>query len=214
MNTGVYLITNTANGKCYVGSAVNFRSRFSIHRSDLRRGMHHSAKLQRAWNKHSEAVFTFTPILVCAKDMLTFYEQRAMDVLKPEYNILQVARSSLGYKHSDDTRARLSVLAKSRPPRAGVPLSEDAKRRISIANTGRVASDATRAKLCEARRGKTPAKGMTHSSAAKAAVSLAHKGKKRDPAAVEAGAAKLRGVPRNCPPRWWVENVAPLRLRR
>jgi hypothetical protein len=197
MNTGVYLITNTANGKCYVGSAASFRTRFATHRHELRKGTHHSSKLQNAWDKHGEVAFTFEKLLVCAKDMLVFYEQSVMDKFQPEYNILRHAHSSLGLKHSESTRARLSALAKARPPRPGAPLSEEAKRKISIANTGRAVSDETRAKLCEARKGKTPAKGMTQSATAKAAVSLRHKGKKRDPAAVEAGAAKRRGVPRS-----------------
>lgn len=32
-----------------------------------------------------------------------------MDLLKPEYNILKIAGSSLGFKHSEKTRAQMSI---------------------------------------------------------------------------------------------------------
>jgi hypothetical protein len=128
--------------------------------------------------------------------MLTYYEQRAIDVLRPAYNILLVARSSLGFRHSDETRSKLSMLATARVPRTGFSLSEEAKQKISVANSGRGTSAETREKLRKARAGKTPAAGLVHTPEAKAAMSAARKGTKRRPESVEAGAAKLRGVPR------------------
>jgi hypothetical protein len=38
-------------------------------------------------------------------------EQYFLDLFKPEYNILQVARSSLGYKHLKETRAKIRAKA-------------------------------------------------------------------------------------------------------
>lgn len=55
----IYRIRNTTNDKFYVGSTVNTKTRFTTHRSRLRRGKHHSAYLQAAWNKHGEANFAF-----------------------------------------------------------------------------------------------------------------------------------------------------------
>lgn len=57
---GVYKITNTVDGKVYIGSsAVDIDCRWSTHRALLRTGKHYNRHLQRAWNKYGESVFTF-----------------------------------------------------------------------------------------------------------------------------------------------------------
>jgi group I intron endonuclease len=43
----------------YVGGAVNFNRRWKRHLNDLRRNIHSSIKLQRAFNKYSESNFIF-----------------------------------------------------------------------------------------------------------------------------------------------------------
>ena len=39
-------------------------------------------------------------------------------LLKPEYNILQKAGNSLGYKHSEETKAKMSAWERSEETRA------------------------------------------------------------------------------------------------
>jgi group I intron endonuclease len=57
---GVYKITNTVDGKVYIGStATDMDTRWTTHRSALRGGKHYNAHLQRAWNKYGESAFTF-----------------------------------------------------------------------------------------------------------------------------------------------------------
>jgi predicted GIY-YIG superfamily endonuclease len=57
---GVYKITNTANGKVYIGStATDMDGRWKTHRSALRLGKHYNRHLQRAWNTYGEQSFTF-----------------------------------------------------------------------------------------------------------------------------------------------------------
>lgn len=55
----IYTITNSLTGKVYVGSSVDPKRRFYLHRRDLDRGCHHSPILQNAWNKYGEASFVF-----------------------------------------------------------------------------------------------------------------------------------------------------------
>lgn len=50
---GVYLIT-TPRGEYYVGSAVDISTRWSRHRSDLRKGRHCNQYMQRIYNKHPD----------------------------------------------------------------------------------------------------------------------------------------------------------------
>jgi group I intron endonuclease len=57
---GVYKITNTVDGKVYIGSTTtNADYRWSTHRSALRTGKHYNRHLQNAWNKYGESAFTF-----------------------------------------------------------------------------------------------------------------------------------------------------------
>lgn len=55
----IYRIRHTESGKFYVGSSVDTRVRFQTHRRQLRRGNHHCAHLQNAWNKYGEENFRF-----------------------------------------------------------------------------------------------------------------------------------------------------------
>ena len=64
------------------------------------------------FNKYDEQNFEFKIQLVCAPENLLFYEQRAIDILKPEYNILKVAGSRLGAKFSESTKAKWSAIRK------------------------------------------------------------------------------------------------------
>ena len=134
VQVGCYEIFNTVNGKRYVGQAENMEKRFVRHRWELRRGVHHSLKLQHAWVKHGESVFRFLPILTCQKSMLDFYEQQLLDKVKPEYNICVVASSTRGIKHpprSPDFGAR------SRAWRTGRPASPQARKNMSKSFSGR-----------------------------------------------------------------------------
>lgn len=54
----IYQILNSVNGHRYVGSAVNLKSRLYSHWSQLRRKVHHSPYLQRAFNKYGEGNFS------------------------------------------------------------------------------------------------------------------------------------------------------------
>lgn len=128
--SGIYEIVNLANGKRYIGSAKSFARRWAVHRCNLRKGKHHSAYLQSAWNKYGEANFEFRILNTCDVSELVAAEQEAIDTIRPEYNMSPTAGSTIGVEFSPERRAKISA---------------------------------------------------------------AHKGRKKDPAVVEAGAAKLRG---------------------
>jgi group I intron endonuclease len=81
MTCGIYKITNTIDGKVYIGSSVDVRGRFNSHRSDLRQNKHGNSKLQRAWKKHGEEAFVFEIIEECAPGDVRDIEQRYLDEL-------------------------------------------------------------------------------------------------------------------------------------
>ena len=178
-NSGVYVIS-TPSGRQYVGSAVNFGSRWSVHRYHLRNGTHHSRKLQAAWNKYGERL-QFSKLLICAREHVVMYEQIAIDALRPAMNVAPMAGSSLGYRHTAETKAKFAERRKARKDtpaclaayaaKRGVPLSDEHRAKVRAANVGAKRSDAARA-----------------------AMSAAQIGKKQSAETIEKRASKLRGV--------------------
>lgn len=56
-NSGIYKITNSVNGKVYIGSTVDLKRRKRVHFRDLRVGQHYNTHLQRAYNKYGASNF-------------------------------------------------------------------------------------------------------------------------------------------------------------
>lgn len=137
MKSGIYKITNVFNGKFYIGSAANFNHRWRIHKRQLNENTHHSKKLQNAWNKYGEENFKFEILITCEKEELIAFEQLYIDEEKPEYNILKIAGSSLGYKHRAEDILKMSLAMKGRPSSMKDKTHcEEAKAKMSIAKKG------------------------------------------------------------------------------
>jgi group I intron endonuclease len=181
--SGIYTIERVSTGQLYVGSAANLRQRWNRHRFDLRRGQHRGSKLQRAWDKDGEGGFRFNVLFVCERTDLLMFEQRALDALLTVdgFNTLRIARSSLGFKHTEASLVKMADAARRRPPRAGKPCSPETRAKIGAANAGRSPSPETRAKLSAALKGKQTFLGKKHSPEARARMSAARKGKPARP---------------------------------
>lgn len=114
IKSGVYRITNLSNSKSYVGSTtVTFYRRWKRHLEDLRSGKHHSIPLQRAFDKHTEAMFEFVVLEQCIESECISREQFWMDTLgacdfRRGYNVAGVAGSRLGMKHSKESIEKMS----------------------------------------------------------------------------------------------------------
>lgn len=217
MKTGVYLITNNANGKVYVGSSTNIGIRHKRHLTALRKGTHHSIKLQRAWLKYGEESFVFRTLLICNRDTLLAYEQRALDTydaVKKGYNVLSIAGSSLGLKHKEETKRKLSEMFKGSKRGVGIPCSEEKKIKISNANRGKVKTEETLVKLRLARKGRKPSLGMKHTEESKNKMSEARKGKKPSPESIAIGAAKRKGLKLSSEAREKISKAAKARKRK
>lgn len=93
---GIYQITNTRNGKCYIGSSVNLRRRYREHWRDLENNRHANRYLQSAWNKDGPCSFEFKILLETSSNQLLELEQQYIDRLKPVYNMCKFARNRLG----------------------------------------------------------------------------------------------------------------------
>jgi len=112
----------------------------------LRKGTHANGRLQSAYDKYGENALSFEKLIICSIDDLLMYEQRTIDVLKPEYNICPVAGSTLGTRQSPETIAKRVAknTGKKRPLEAIIA--------TAVANTGKKRSDETKARLSIIRR--------------------------------------------------------------
>ncbi len=133
--SGIYVIRNKANGKIYIGSSKNIRRRMYEHQSELRRGIHDNDHLQKAWHKYGDDAFEFEVLEKCEVAMLTEREQYWIDKTDSNltYNIAKlVTATTLGYKHTPETKALMSKLAKGRI------ISLETRARMSAAHAYRV----------------------------------------------------------------------------
>jgi hypothetical protein len=181
--SGVYEIVNTINGHRYVGSSCDIKNRWREHVRDLNNNKHHSAYLQRAWNKYGEKYFIFSIIKECFPFILVSLEQGYINKSKPEYNISPTAGSPLGVKHSDETKEKVSKAGKGRvfsdehkkrisDANKGKILSDETKRRIGAKSIGRFFSEESRKKMSEKRKGISPGnKGKHHTQEARKKIS-------------------------------------------
>ncbi len=107
---GIYAWKNEKNGKLYVGSsqdlARRLRSYFNINYLIKESSM----VINKALLKEGYASFSLYILEYCSegkKDLLQ-REQYYLNTLNPEYNILKIAGSLLGFKHYEKTRAKIS----------------------------------------------------------------------------------------------------------
>lgn len=173
---GVYTITGA--GRVYVGSSVNVRRRWYMHRRALMRGEHHSVLLQRAWDKYGEGAFKWELVCACDTAEEALRIEGAMILARRAanpahgFNISPTAGSCLGAKrapmsperkefqrsiwlgrkHSDATKALMSEAGKRRR------LTDEQRRAVGDSHRGKAISPEHRAISAETcrKRNSTP----------------------------------------------------------
>jgi group I intron endonuclease len=138
--SGIYQIQSKIKPeRIYVGSAVNINNRWKNHLKELRRGLHHSKKLQRHFDKYGEVDLQFSVLLGCDKEDLIKTEQYFIDSHNPYFNICKIAGNTLGThrKLSEETRKRMSFarIGKSNPNYGKHP-SDELKKKMGLINKG------------------------------------------------------------------------------
>lgn len=168
--SGIYAIRNVINDKRYIGSATRFSRRFREHKRQLKGGWHHSIKLQRAWSKHGEDVFSFEVLeLVEDANALLSIEQKWIDLYVSHghngYNVLQTAGSRLGMHNTPEAIEKTAAAnrGRKRTPeqieslaahRRGVKASDETRKKLSDSHKGKTLSPEQRAKISAANTGK------------------------------------------------------------
>ena len=66
IKSGIYKITNTANGKIYIGQSVDVQRRINDHQRTFAKGTHHSVHILRAYQKYGADAFKYEVIEYCS----------------------------------------------------------------------------------------------------------------------------------------------------
>ena len=114
----------------------------------LRRGLHNSNHLQRAFNRDGEQSFIVDVIEFCQPEFLLKREQEMLDQLKSYddavgYNLNPIANSGPKVVFTDEMRAAISARFK------GKPKSEEHKKRIGLGQKHREYSSEMRQRISE-----------------------------------------------------------------
>jgi len=144
--TAIYTITNTVNGRVYVGSTFSFKKRKQIHLTALRGGYGINRLLQADFTKFGQDSFVFKIILRLTKktsieDMANI-ERQFIDDLKPFYNVRTITHR---HKCTTEAKQKLSESLKSH----WGSLSAEEKKTKNAYKVGRVFTEETREKLSE-----------------------------------------------------------------
>ena len=175
MKLWIYQIKNKVNGKIYIGSTANIKRRWADHIYLLDRNIHHSLKLQRAWNKYGKDSFEFSILEEFESDNegdKYVREQYYLDLYKSYnrdigFNISKNALAPMdGRHHSEETKRKFSETRKGKNhPWYGKHHTEETRKKISESNKGIQAGE------------KNPFYGRHHSEETKNKISEANKGR-------------------------------------
>jgi group I intron endonuclease len=130
LDSGIYKLTHKENGKIYIGQSKHLKRRLSEHKrcekSDDKKGS--QSVVRRAIKKYGFDAFHFEIILYCE-------EGKYMDMMETKIIEFYDCLVPKGYNVRDGGNK--------------VFISEEGKKRISKANSGRIVSEETRKKLSE-----------------------------------------------------------------
>jgi len=161
----IYKIVCSVNGKVYIGQSKNPMKRWNEHCNSLNAGRHHSARLQRAWNKYGGESFVHSIIEFCdpsSADERERYWIKFFDSTNKHrgFNIEGGGNSNKAV--SDETRIKLKIAHQKRYEIAKQYLNSPEaieKRRIKLSGTnnpmyGRKHSAETRTRMSMIRKGR------------------------------------------------------------
>lgn len=187
--SGIYIIRNSINHKIYIGSAVVFVRRFRQHKHLLLSGRHPSKHLLRHVAKYGIDTLSFELLESCPVETIISREQFYLDSLQPfvnnGFNTSAIAGSTIGVKHTEEAKRKMSMLKKGKKP------GEEVRARMSRSQRGRRMSPETIEKMRRAQSNKS------YGPEARRNMSLSHIGKKQSQETKDKRAAALRGKTKN-----------------
>jgi group I intron endonuclease len=114
--TGVYCLVNLINGHIYIGSSSNLaiRMRNYLNTNFLKNKKNTNMPIIQALLKYGKNNFSVLIVEYVDVKYLALRETNYITQLLPYYNVLKQGYSSLGYKHTEETKKMLTELAKNR----------------------------------------------------------------------------------------------------
>ena len=128
--SGVYAFINNINGKYYIGSAVCLYSRLRDYDQSWYARVNENTLIMRAIAKYGMDNFTIVILEFTTTEIARTTEQTFINTYKPEYNILTLANSSLGYKQTEEAKRKISEGL------TGVPRSNKVREEMTLRQTG------------------------------------------------------------------------------
>jgi group I intron endonuclease len=147
--SGIYMWYNNITNEYYIGSSINLYNRLNKYYSNY----HLSFKNQIIINSllkynHSNFSLIILELISNKKDIL-LREQYYLNLLIPQLNILKLAGNTLGYKHNEISKLKISKLKK------GTILNEKTKLKISQSLKGRTLNEESKNRMILSLKGRT-----------------------------------------------------------
>jgi len=139
---GVYRWVNKLNKKSYVGSSTNLTSRL-LDYFQIKNLIKYKTPIHSALLKYGYSNFILEILEYCEKKETILREQYYLDIILPEYNVLKIAGSSLGFKHSAETIEKMKaahmydneIKLNRKLARLGFKVSEETRLKLSKIST-------------------------------------------------------------------------------
>lgn len=159
---GIYTYFDRKNGRIvYVGkdSHIDKKSRHNVH---MAKSHYDNQPINRILQNNPER-YSYDVVIEgdFDDDVLNTLEEYYIYIYNTYedstcFNYTEGGEGTSGYKHSDETRAKMSeVLSGEKNPFYGKKHSDEARAKIIEANKGKIVSAETRAKISAAKKGKT-----------------------------------------------------------
>lgn len=147
MPSGIYTITNKANGKHYVGSSIDVEKRLGEHKRMLKGGYHPNSHLISSFKEHGEDLFEFALLEECEEILLYSQENYWCNILdtynrKHGYNV-EIVLPGGSRRIAEETKRKLSDIKKeqykdpTKNPFFGKKHTEETKAKMSASGKGK-----------------------------------------------------------------------------
>src|ERR1700733_9532476 len=105
--SGIYMWTNKLTNDLYIGQSKDISKRFKNYFNLSYLVSRNNYIISRAFIKYGYSNLSLTILEYCDKSDLLLREQYYFDKFSPQYNILKIAGSSRGFKHSEETKRKI-----------------------------------------------------------------------------------------------------------